>query len=61
MFCLKCGEAIPDESKSCPKCGADLTETANDEQFVVYASQNTEMPNVSGSRLSPSCWQAPSD
>ena len=45
MFCLKCGEAIPDESKCCPKCGADLTETANDEQFVVYASQNTEMPN----------------
>ncbi|WP_283589483.1 zinc ribbon domain-containing protein [Staphylococcus nepalensis] len=21
MFCLKCGETIPDESVTCPKCG----------------------------------------
>ena len=26
MFCLKCGEAIPDGSTNCPKCGADLAE-----------------------------------
>lgn len=40
MFCFKCGEAIPDGSKFCPKCGASLEE--NNEQFVVYASQEKE-------------------
>lgn len=37
MFCMKCGEAIPDNSKVCPLCGADLEE--HDQQAVVYASQ----------------------
>ncbi len=37
MFCMKCGEAIPDNSKVCPLCGADLGEHA--QQAVVYASQ----------------------
>lgn len=36
MFCLKCGEAIPDGSEICPKCGAVLKEK---QQCVVYASQ----------------------
>lgn len=40
MFCLKCGEVIPDGSIVCPKCGAVLNEeNANNEQVVVYASQ----------------------
>lgn len=26
MFCLKCGEVIPDGSTICPKCGADPAE-----------------------------------
>ncbi len=44
MFCFKCGEAIPDESTVCPKCGANLAQTGN-EQTVVYASQITEGPS----------------
>lgn len=41
MFCLKCGEAIPDGSVSCPKCGAytGANEVPANEQAVVYASQ----------------------
>lgn len=41
MFCLKCGEAIPDGSVSCPKCGAGTgaNEVPANEQAVVYASQ----------------------
>lgn len=41
MFCLKCGEAIADNSENCPKCGACLTEE-NEEQAVVYASQKCD-------------------
>lgn len=37
MFCIKCGEAIPDDSKVCPLCGVDLE--IHDTQTVVYASQ----------------------
>lgn len=39
MFCLKCGEAIPDKSATCPVCGAMLNEEASDEKAVIYASQ----------------------
>lgn len=41
MFCLKCGEAIPDGSVTCPKCGACTgpNEVPADGQAVVYASQ----------------------
>ncbi len=46
MFCLKCGEAIPDNSELCPKCGTCLTEE-NSEQTIVYASQKSDdAPNV---------------
>lgn len=38
MFCLKCGEAIPDGSSVCPNCGANLSEE-DKEQTIVYASQ----------------------
>lgn len=38
MFCLKCGEAIPDGSSVCPHCGANLVEEEK-EQAIVYASQ----------------------
>lgn len=48
MFCLKCGEMIPDGSPACPKCGATLEESSG--QAVVYASQNegkeTSVPAV---------------
>lgn len=43
MFCLECGEAIPDGSVTCPKCGAVIKkdiESISDGQAVVYASQN---------------------
>ena len=39
MFCLKCGEAIPDNSTDCPKCGANLNENVEN-QSTVYASKN---------------------
>lgn len=43
MFCLKCGEAIPDDSKVCQKCGATIGGSVdNDEPVVVYASQKVE-------------------
>lgn len=42
MFCLKCGEAIPDGSDKCPLCGADL-KSESSEQAIVYASQK-ELP-----------------
>lgn len=41
MFCMKCGEAIPDGSEMCPKCGANLKDEVS-EQAVVYASQKSE-------------------
>ena len=37
MFCVKCGEAIPDNSRFCPFCGGNLEDL--DQQTVVYASQ----------------------
>lgn len=39
MFCSKCGEAIPDKSVICPKCGVSLNNGINKEYAVVYASQ----------------------
>ena len=41
MFCMKCGEAIPDGSEMCPKCGASLKDEVS-EQAVIYASQKSE-------------------
>lgn len=38
MFCLKCGEVIPDNSEVCPKCGCTI-QNDNSEIAVVYASQ----------------------
>ena len=55
MFCMKCGEAIPDNSKICPLCGADLE--GHEQQAVVYASQKemeTTTENVTNKKtLSP--------
>lgn len=39
MFCLKCGEAIPDNSVTCPICGAMINEETSNEKAVIYASQ----------------------
>ena len=44
MFCLKCGEAIPDNSVTCPKCGSNINEATNienSERTVAYASQKS--------------------
>ncbi|MBP7320039.1 MAG: hypothetical protein KA953_03160 [Lachnospiraceae bacterium] len=50
MFCLKCCEAIPDDSITCPNCGADIKvnvgEARGEEQAVVYASQKEEVINT---------------
>ncbi len=48
MFCMKCGQAIPDNSKICPLCGADLER--DDQQVVVYASQK-EIESTPGDNL----------
>lgn len=45
MFCLKCGEAIPDGSEICLKCGANLKEVDN-EQAVVYVSPRETQENA---------------
>lgn len=41
MFCIKCGEVIPDGSQVCPKCGANLKEDSQ-EKAVVYASPSNQ-------------------
>lgn len=38
MFCLKCGEPIPDNSNLCPICGASIQNEMGN-QAIVYASQ----------------------
>lgn len=51
MFCLKCGEAIPDDSKVCPKCGDNPREGTNQageqEEAVVYAAQESAAASIS--------------
>ena len=49
MFCLRCGEAIPDGSIVCPKCGAKLDEESKGQQ-IVYASQK-ELEPTAGSKV----------
>ncbi len=38
MFCLKCGEVIPDNVDVCPKCGEHIKGKGDFGQAVVYAS-----------------------
>lgn len=57
MFCLKCGEAIPDGSEKCPLCGANL-KSENSEYAVVYASQK-ELPESSVAETSESDLKKP--
>ncbi|MDO4749116.1 MAG: zinc ribbon domain-containing protein [Eubacteriales bacterium] len=45
MFCLKCGEANPDGSTVCSKCGESLTNDVCG-KVVVYASQIDEIQSV---------------
>ncbi len=49
IVCPKCKEVIPDESRTCPKCGTKL-KIQTDDQAVVYASQaavNSAQDNTS--------------
>jgi uncharacterized membrane protein YvbJ len=41
MYCTKCGQQIPDESKFCKHCGATLTEQPNEVQYA-NAESNAE-------------------
>lgn len=34
MYCKKCGNLIPDDSKFCPECGADLTEEVSEADIL---------------------------
>ena len=40
MFCLKCGQEIPDVSQFCPHCGADI-EKINEEYHQQRAEENS--------------------
>lgn len=42
MFCIKCGEAIPDGSTVCPKCGANFSEISKGAE-VIYATPTIEI------------------
>lgn len=43
MFCLNCGEAIPDNSKVCPKCGNNLEEgNESTQEAIIYAQAPNE-------------------
>lgn len=52
MFCLKCGEVIPDGSTICPKCGADPAEkkgevsTADIERKKTFGQKCPKQPNL---------------
>ncbi len=39
MYCFKCGHQIPDGSKFCPECGAQLNETEKKNDFTLNASK----------------------
>ena len=66
MFCIKCGEAIPDDSVVCPKCGENLREEDNQgeqvEETVVYAAPvavdvaSTTGPNEKRKPLPKKLW-----
>ena len=49
MFCLKCGEVIPDGSTICPKCGADPAEKKGEDSTAdIEQKKNlwTKMPKA---------------
>jgi hypothetical protein len=47
MFCLRCGEVIPDGSVVCPKCGELLSEESKSGKTAVYASKKIKGNAVS--------------
>lgn len=47
MFCLKCGEVIPNNVDVCPKCGASVKENNGSDQAVVYASPKEPEQDIS--------------
>jgi Zn finger protein HypA/HybF involved in hydrogenase expression len=40
--CDACGNDVSFEDKTCPKCGADISEIANDEEDISYGSKSWE-------------------
>ena len=50
MFCYKCGNKLPDNSKFCPNCGANQN-TADNSQPVASFASPTPVNSTSGSDL----------
>ncbi len=42
MFCLKCGEAMPDNVSFCPFCGTKIAENKDMEKAIVYVEKVNE-------------------
>ena len=42
MFCLKCGEVVPDDASFCPVCGTKIGEKEDVKKAIVYVEKMNE-------------------
>ena len=42
MFCKNCGTQVPDGTKFCPECGAELTSPADNDAGQISGTIQTE-------------------
>lgn len=42
MFCLKCGEVLPDDASFCPYCGTKIGENDDANKAIVYVEKMNE-------------------
>lgn len=42
MFCLKCGEVLPDDASFCPYCGTKIGENDDANKAIVYVEKKNE-------------------
>ena len=56
MFCLKCGELIPDNSEKCPNCGTAIG--GDNEQAVIFAAQKESIckPDTTSASANNKTW-----
>lgn len=53
MFCLKCGEAMPDNVSFCPFCGTKIGENKDTEKAIVYVEKVNEGSAETRAEMSP--------